>query len=431
MKLTYQEITHFLLAVSALLVAAHGCAAIFRKFRQPPVIGEIVGGLILGPTILGKLFPTIFLTIFPHKEDMPSTDHILAAVHQMGLVLLMFCSGLEIRSSFGKSERKTAFLITLTGTLIPFGLGALAMFLFDPTPYMGAAGSKSAFLLVFAIAVAVTSIPVISRIFMDLGIIETPFAKIVLAAAVIEDILLYVVLAIAISMVGAHDESAWGLPRVLGFHGAGTASLVYHIGVNLAFFALALLCGPRIFKWADEFRYNVLKRSSRVGFLLLFLIAMTGFALYLGITPMFGAFVAGMVAASTVGEKDDRREVIKTSAFAFFVPIYFAIVGFKLDFSRGFDVVFFLAFMVFACLAKALSVFLGARMAGESKLGSTNIAVAMNARGGPGIVLASLAFDATIINAGFYTTLVLLSVLTSMAAGMWLERIKRLGKPLR
>lgn len=430
-RLSYQEITHILLALAALLVAAHTCAAIFRRFRQPPVIGEIVGGLLLGPTIFGNLAPTMHQSIFPSAKDLPSTDHALGTVYQMGLILLMFCSGLEIRSVFQKSERRTATLITLTGTLLPFGLGALVVRFFDISGQIGPAQSETAFLLVFAIAIAVTSIPVISRIFFDLGIIETPFARIVLAAAVVEDILLYVVLAIAISMVGGKEQSAWGLPSVLGLNGASGSNLVYHIGVNLAFFGTALALGPMAFRWADGFRYNLLKRSSQVGFLLLFLLTITGVGLYLGITPMFGAFVAGMVAASTVGEDDKRREVIKTTAFASFIPVYFAIVGFKLDLVRGFDPIFFLCFLAFGCVVKFVSVYFGARLAKESRTGSANIAVAMNARGGPGIVLASVAFDAAIISAKFYTTLILMAVLTSMLAGIWLDRAIRRGAPLR
>lgn len=431
MKLTFQEIAHFLLAIAALLVVGHGLAAVFKKLRQPPVIGEILGGILLGPGVFGVIAPVLFFHVFPTKEDSPSTDHILAAVYQMGLLLLMFCSGLEIRSSFAKDERRTAAFITLTGTVIPFLLGMAALEVYDPSSQLGEAQNRTAFLMVFAIAVAVTSIPVISRIFMDLGIVETPFARIVLTAAVVEDIILYVVLAIALSMVGGRQEDAWGLPRVLGLHGESTFSLVYHVGINLGFFAVAVLAGPRLFRWADAFRFNVLKRASHVGFLLLFLITMTCIALYLGITPMFGAFVAGLVAATTVGERSAHKETIRSFSFALFVPVFFAIVGWRIDIARDFEPLFFFGFFLFACVVKAASVYLGARAARESRAGALNIAVAMNARGGPGIVLASQAYDARIIGSSFYTTLVLLAVLTSMLAGIWLDRVKRSGRPLR
>lgn len=103
----------------------------------------------------------------------------------------------------------------------------------------------------------------------------------------------------------------------------------------------------------------------------------------------------------------------------------------KLDLLARFDPLFFVGFLVFASLVKALSVFAGARLAGETPHGASNLAVALNARGGPGIVLASLAYDAGIISQAWYATLVLVVIVTSLLAGSWLERVVRLGRPLR
>ena len=111
-------------------------------------------------------------------------------------------------------------------------------------------------------------------------------------------------------------------------------------------------------------------------------------------------------------------------------PLYFAVVGLRLDLAHHFDPLFFLAFLICACLAKSLSCYAGARLAGEDRFGARNLAVALNARGGPGIVLASVAYDAGIINAAGYTTLVLLAIVTSQAAGAWLEYVLRKGWPL-
>ena len=429
MKLSNQDLTHIFLALTALLVVAHGMGAIVRRFRQPPVIGEIIGGILIGPTLFGWIAgPVIFTTVFPRPEDQPATSYLLAAVQQIGLALLMFCSGLEIRSSFSRHEKRTAAMITITGTLIPFFLGAVGISLFDPTPYMGPANDRTAFLIVFAIAVAVTSIPVISRIFMDLGIIESPLARVVLAAAVIEDIFLYVLLAIAISMVGGKEHEPFGLPRALGLHGSTKWGLLYHVGANVAFIAIALLSGPSLFRRLESFRYNILRKASPVAFLLLFLFTMVGVGLYLGITPMFGAFVAGMVAATSSGGDDRKnRETIKTFAFAFFVPIYFAMVGLRLDLTKSFDPMFFVVFFVAACGVKALSVYVGARWAKEPGPKALDMAVAMNARGGPGIVLATEAHKEGIINEVFYATLVLLAIITSMMAGVWLDHRRRQG----
>jgi Kef-type K+ transport system membrane component KefB len=155
------------------------------------------------------------------------------------------------------------------------------------------------------------------------------------------------------------------------------------------------------------------------------MLASTILCLFLGVEAFFGALLAGIVVGSRRREPASAIEAVKTFSFAFFVPVYFAIVGVQLDLIHGFDPLFFLAFLAFACGAKAISVFFGARLAGESPRSSLNLAVAMNARGGPGIVLASIAFGAGIISEPFYAVLVLLAILTSLAAGSWLERIPR------
>jgi Kef-type K+ transport system membrane component KefB len=427
MSLTTAEIARVLLALGLLMVAAHACGALFARFRQPPVIGEIVGGLVLGPTIFGAALPDVKAAIFP---DEGTTASVLGAIYQLGLFLLMFAAGAELRSVFHRGERKTALFITLAGTLVPFGAGLLVLQFIDLSRFQGAAANDTSFLLVFAIAIAVTSIPVISRIMLDLGILEGAFARIVLTAAVIEDVALYVVLAIALALVSETQGDDFGLAALVGMDPASGLSMAYHVLITLAFFGVFLWLGPRIFKRALASRFNALQSRSPVAFQLVFMLALTGICLFAGITPLFGAFVAGMVVGVTADKEDKARESIRSFAFAFFIPVYFAIVGLRLDLIDDFNPLFFVAFLAFACTIKSLSVYVGGRLAGQTRSGAGNLAVAMNARGGPGIVLASVAFDAKIINDEFYVALVMLAVVTSMFAGSWLERIVKSGRPL-
>ena len=434
MTLTTNDLAHLLLALAVLLAFAHGMGFLFIRLRQPRVIGEILGGLVLGPTVFGELAPELQRIVFP---DTPgdATMTVLGAIYQLGLLLLMFCSGLEIRSAFRRGERKTALAVTLTGTLFPFCLGLALLPFLDMEAFRGSAGNEDAFLLVFAVAVAVTSIPVISKILFDLGIVETDFARIVLSAAVLEDIILYVVLAIALGMVveghGAGPTQAFSLVGILGLGEQTEWRILYHVVATVGFFAVSLLLGPRLYRLAEVARLNILRNSSPVAYQLLFLLVMTGAAVFLGIAPMFGAFVAGMIASTSTQDPTDTRSTIKTFSFAFFIPVYFAIVGWRLNLLHAFDLPFFIFFLAFACLAKAASVWFGARLAGESRAGALNLAVAMNARGGPGIVLASLAFDAAIVSESFYAILVMLAIVTSLLAGSWLDHVVRSGKPLR
>jgi Kef-type K+ transport system membrane component KefB len=148
----------------------------------------------------------------------------------------------------------------------------------------------------------------------------------------------------------------------------------------------------------------------------------------LDVNLVFAAFLAGFaVSRKRLG---DALATISGFSFALFIPVYFALVGYSLIFGKAFSMSMLLAFLAGACALKLLAVALGARLAGFRGLDITNLAVATNARGGPGIVLASVAFEAGIISAAFYTTLVLVAVLTSQAAGAWLEFVLSKGWPL-
>src|SRR3990172_7911730 len=342
MTLAPDDIGRLLVALALLLSAAHGLGYVFTRFRQPRVIGEILGGLLLGPTVFGALFPEFQAAVFPESGSVPL---VLDAIYQLGLLLLMFSAGVEIRAAFHAGERRTVAWVSGVGTVLPFvaGLGLLAFL--DPGRSRGPAATDASFLLVFAIAIAVTSIPVISRIMLDLGILETSFARIVLAVAVIEDVILYVLLAI--------DPS-------------GAASVVYHVVATLAFLGISLVVGPPVYRRVLRFRFNVVRRGSAIGVQLVFMFLATAVAVFLGVVPLFGAFVAGIVVASSSAKGSAAaREEIKNFSFAFFIPIYFAIVGLRLDLVREFDLLFFLWFAAFACLAKSTSVYLGARAARE------------------------------------------------------------------
>jgi K+:H+ antiporter len=416
------DIAHILMAFAALLLVAHGMGSLFVRFRQPRAIGEVIGGLLLGATLFGQLAPRAQAWLFPTTGATPT---VLAAVNQLGLLLLLFITGVEIRRVFHRDERRTVGAVFLSGMLIPFIAGIAILQVTNLHRMWGPSGNSTSFLLVFAISMAVTSIPVISRIMHDLGILDTSFARVVLGVAVLEDLVLYVVLAIAIGYAGAQAGALFGLPDALGIAGGSNADLAYHILATVAFLAVSLLAGPAAYRWIGGLRVNLIQRASPIGHQLTFMLLLTIAALGLGIEAFFGALVAGIVVGSTEPEPSEATMALTSFALAFFIPIYFAMIGLGLDLVHGFSLVFFAGFLFAACAIKAVSVFAGARVAGETSRSSLNLAVAMNARGGPGIVVASTAFAAGIISQPFYAVLVLLAIVTSLAAGAWLDRVPR------
>ncbi|MBM3580482.1 MAG: cation:proton antiporter, partial [Alphaproteobacteria bacterium] len=221
------ELRQFLLAVVVLLGAGHFGGYVFQRLGLPRVVGEIAGGLAVGKSVLGTLFPGLFAWLF---EDFAGTPVSLAAFYWIGLILLMFTSGFSIEKRIEHSDRRVILTLIAGTTILPFLAGWGLTASVDFSRYTGPAANPLALSLVVAIAVAVTSIPVISRIFIDLGIAEGRFAKIVLSAAIGHDILLWAVLAVATGLV------ALGQPDI--------ASIAMIVLKTVLFFGAAALVGP-------------------------------------------------------------------------------------------------------------------------------------------------------------------------------------------
>ena len=385
---------------------------VFVKLRQPKVVGEIFAGIVLGPAVLGRL---PFIQRLLHSVKV--TGDILDFVYWLGLLLLMFLSGAETRQLFTREERREVSWLAIVGTGLPFILALLLGPRLIRPALAGPNGNRLSLIIVLAVGVAVTSVPVVSKIFADLKILHTRFARLVLGVAVLEDIVLWLALAVATAVAGKAALN----PRAMAFHLLST----------VAFFALGLTIVPRIVKRINKSRFNVLAKHSPLAYAIAVLLGYCVVAGALGVSLVFAAFLAGFAVVHKKRQLfAEALDAIGKVSFAFFIPVYFAIVGLKLDLIHGFSFWMLAAFLAGSCVVKVLSVSLAGRFAGFRGLDLLNLAITTNARGGPGIVLASVAFEAGIISPMFYTTLVLAAVLTSQIAGAWLDYVLRQGWPL-
>jgi K+:H+ antiporter len=382
---------------------------LFVKLRQPRVVGEILAGVVLGPALIGRLHFASGLL-----EATKNQTNILNFVYWLGLLLLMFLSGAETRELFTREERREVGWLAVVGTGIPFVLALVfGPWLIRPA-LAGPNGNRISLIIILAVGVAVTSVPVVSKIFADLKILHTRFARLVLGVAVLEDIVLWLALAVATAMAGKTLLNA--------------RALSYHLITTVGFFVLGLTIVPRIVKRINKSRFNVIAKHSPVAYAIGVLLSYCVVAGALDVSVVFAAFLAGFAVVHKKRKLfAEALDAIGKVSFAFFIPAYFAIVGLKLDLVRGFSLTMLAIFILGSCLVKVLSVSLAGRFAGFRGLDLLNLAITTNARGGPGIVLASVAFDAGIISPKFYTTLVLTAVLTSQIAGAWLDYVLRRG----
>src|SRR5207237_947034 len=258
-------------------------------------------------------------------------------------VVLMFLSVAEPRQLFTRDERREVGWLAIVGTSIPFILRlVLGPWLIGPA-LAGPSGNRISLIIILAVGVAVTSVPVVSKIFADLKILHTRFARLVLGVAVLEDMALWMALALATAVAGKAALNA--------------REMSYHLVSTVAFFGLGLTIVPRVVKRVNKSRFNVVARHSPVAYAIAVLFAYCVVAGALDVSLVFAAFLAGF---AVVHKKRrlfaEALDAIGKVSFAFFIPVYFAIVGLRLDLVRGLSLRMFAAFVLGSCALKLLSV---------------------------------------------------------------------------
>jgi Kef-type K+ transport system membrane component KefB len=397
--MTDAELAKLFLSLVLLLSAALGGGHLFERLRLPRVIGEICGGLVLGPSVLGLVVPGAYSWVFQGFSAQPA---LLSAFYWLGLILLMFTAGFRVEPTVGRRDRYVILLLVVGSSLLPVGFGWLI------APYFPAAAGADplAFTLVMAIACAVTSIPVISRIFIDLGMIESRFAKLTISAATVQDLMLWVTLAIATAIQQGGGTDLGSLGRV--------------VAVTVAFAAGTLLLGPALLRFAGRLTVRRFTDASLTGYTLLVCLIFVTLASLLHVNIIFGALLAGLIIGRFPADRFAAvKQRIADIALWFFVPIYFAQVGLLLNLPAQFDAGLILGFLAASSVVKIVSVVLTVKLARISWLDALDHGIAMNTRGGPGIVLASVAHASGIIGDPMFVALVLASILTSLLSGMW------------
>ena len=399
--LSEQEIIMTLVALALLLAGAYLVGTLFERFKAPRVVGEILGGLLFGGTFLSHFFPAAMETVF---QAYPEEGKVLNIFYQLGLIFLMFLSGYNTKIEVDRKNSRTISLIFIGATILPMAGAIPFIKLFQPA-FIGKIGNPVAFGLVFTIGVAITSIPVISKIFFDMGIMNTRFSNTVLTASTLQDLVLWILLNAATRI------AVTGEVRLL--------EMLIVVAVTLGLFVLVKVVSDRA---------HPLKMAIKplhfysVSFVILLLVCA---GLYkVGINIMYAAFLTGYVVKALAGVDGKVRGLMDSLgnfAFSFFIPIYFALVGIQLNLLNDFSFVRFALFFVMAFALEAAGTLLMVQFSDLNRASKINFAITMNARGGPGIVLATVAYSYDIISLEFFTVLILTTMLSSLIAGYWLR----------
>lgn len=399
--LSEKEIIITLIALALLLLAAFVFGTLMEKIRGPRVVGEIIGGMIIGGSCLFLVAPSFAEQIFFYY---PEEGKVLNIFYQLGLIFLMFLSGYNTDIKVDRSNAKTISLVFVGATVIPMA-GSIPFIRMFREYFIGSAANEISYSLVFAIGVAITSIPVISKIFFDMGIMNTTFSNTVLTVSTFQDLCLWVLLNVATRIAQS------GQIKLM--------EMILIVTVTIGIFAGIAVISRFIKQIKKEWKPNTFYTLS---FVLLLLTC--GLLYILGINIMYSAFVVGYLIKAVFGTEENtkkRMHFLENIAFSFFIPIYFALVGIQLNVVHDFSVARFLLFFAIAFGLEFIGTWLLLLPSGLKMSTRMNFAVTMNARGGPGIVLATVAYAYDIISLEFFTVLILTTMLSSMIAGYYLR----------
>jgi len=390
----------FLLQIALLLTFAAMLGGLAKKLHQPAVLGEILGGITLGPTVFGTLAPGIQSEIFPGAGE---NAEILHAVAYLGLIAFVFVAGLEVDLSSMKQQRKSTLLTSILGILLPFFLG-FGMVMLLPAFWGTAQGDIRIFALFMGTALSISALPVIARILMDLDLMKEKLGMIIIGAATCDDIVGWSLFALILSSIDNGIGLAVNLGMTVGLFGL-TAFIIY-----LTTNSDRSRQMPSFWGWiVDLIAVSMLVASIASEFM--------------GAHGIFGAFLAGVI----LSQRQARRDLILKAAYGpvmtILAPVYFASIGLKADFAGDFVLSIVLLVFLAACAGKIIGASLGAWLGGIGGRDALAVGFGLNARGAMEIVLASAALDYGLINKQIFVALVIMALATTMIGGTMIQRL--------
>lgn len=391
----------FISQIVVLLAASRLAGELMQRIGQAPVTGQLIAGVLLGPSILGSFAPWAWHSLFPAA---PEQRAMLDAVSQLGILLLLLITGMETDLSVFRDARRAAILISLSGIIVPFAcgclLGALLPAAMLPTP-----SRRLIPALFLGTALSVSSVKIVALVVRDLGFLRRTVGQVIIASSILDDTLGWVIIAMifGLALHGSIDFVTVGR-TVLGT----TLFLVlsFTVGRRLVF---------RLVRWSNDF---LTTEMASVTMILVVAGLMALLTEALGVHFVLGAFVAGILIGQSPILTRQLGAQLRGLIVALFMPVFFALAGLTTQLSALTEARYVwltLALIAFASLGKFLGAFLGGRLGGLTYAESLAVGCGMNARGSTEIIVASVGLQFGVLNLPLYTAIVAMAVVTTIA----------------
>jgi Kef-type K+ transport system membrane component KefB len=398
--MTEQELFLFLVQVALLVGVARLGGEVALRLRLPQVVGELVFGIALGPSLFGLVWPSGFAALFP---DDATNRVLLEMMGWLGVIFLVILSGFETRLGIIRRVGRAVATGWVGGFMLPF-LAGFAFAWLIPDDLVGPNVSRPVFALFVATAMSISAIPVIARILLDLEILKTKVGMVIMSTAVADDTVGWIVLAVVTSLVsrGVVDVVTVAVATV------GTA----------AFLVLAFTVGQRLVRAAIRWSGTLRLPFAQTTVMLLIVLSFGAVTQALHVHLVLGCLVGGVLIARSPGRDRESRDAIRNVGMAFFVPFFFGYTGIKVDLTTLTGAALPVAFgaLGVACLGKLIGGGLGARLGGLPTWQAAAVGSGLNARGAMELVIAAIGLSIGVLTAPMYAIIVMIAVVTSLMA---------------
>ena len=404
----HHPLSILLIQIIAVLLMVRLFGFLFKHIGQPGVIGEIVAGIVLGPSVLGYFFPDVFQALFP-----PESLTNLELLSQVGLVLFMFVIGMELDFSVLKNKINETLVISHAGILVPFFLGIVASYWI----YEEYAAAQTAFLpfaLFIGISMSITAFPVLARIIQERNMTKTSLGTLAIASAANDDVTAWCLLAVVIAIAKA-----------------GTfASALYAIGLTALYIIIMfMVVRPFLKKVGEVYANQEVINKTFVALILLILIISSTLTEIIGIHALFGAFMAGVVMPSNLGFRKVMMEKVEDIALVFFLPLFFAFTGLRTEIGLINSPALWgvcLLLITVAVAGKLGGCAVAARLVGESWKDSFTIGTLMNTRGLMELVALNIGYEMGVLPPSIFVILVIMALVTTFMTTPLLHLVERI-----
>jgi len=408
-SLHQHNIAVLLLSLGALLGAAKVLGELAHRLRQPSVLGELLAGVLLGPTVLGTLAPEISAFLFPPEGPSAVALNTITAV---AVTLFLMVAGLEVDLSNVWRKGWVGLKVGLAGVAIPFAAGFVAAWnlplFFGQQPGV----SPLLFALFLAIAMSISALPVIVKTLLDLDLYRSDFGVVVVSAAIFNDLVGWIVFAVILGLIDQTSNIGHGITLTV-FLALGFVLFVFTIGRKLI---------HRILPYVQAYTWWP---AGEIGFVVVLTLTGAAFTEWIGIHAIFGAFFIGMAVGDSPYLRRRSRYILDQFVSSVFSPIFFASIGLKVNFITHFDGKLVLVVFAIACVCKLVGGAVGAKWGRMGARESLAVGFAMNSRGAMEIILGLLALERGLIHHELFVALVITAILTSMMGGPMIQLILR------